>query len=205
MALDDEDEDALEETSLEGLYAGEVMDNADPLFQYRVRVKVSNMFDEGTAWARPGSGMGGWNQRGQIMIPPIGANVLVHFIQGDPRHPVYGPDHHNSGGQLSHMKNPPRGGAVAAKDAYRLWGWEGDRYAIQVDERPGNEYLRIIDKTEGENARKMLIEMDVKMGVTAVYARTQLRLFCEDGSVVIKGKSVVINDRPVSNITTNPY
>lgn len=205
MALEDEDDEVPEESSLDGLYSGFVMDNADPLFQYRVRVMVPHMFDQGTAWARPGSGFGGSDRRGMVMIPKVGANVLVSFVQGDQRHPVYHPDHHNSGGHLSHMKTPPRGGPVAPKDACLLWGWEGDRYAFQVDERAGNEYLRIIDKTEGENARKSLIEMDLKMGVTAVYARTQLRLFCEDGSVVIKGRSVVINDRPVSNITTNPY
>lgn len=202
MATEDEDED-LEGGLFEGLYSGLVTDIADPEFRYRVRFTIPGMMENGSAWARMGTPGGGWPQRGLVMVPPVGAMVDIHFLLGDPKHPVYYPTSPPAGGALSHIKNPPRGGAVAPADIHRLWGWEGERIAFQVDERPGNEYIRIIDKTEAEGSRKQLVEMDLKMGVTALYARTQLRLYCEDGSVVLKGKTIVFNNRTLDNVTKN--
>jgi hypothetical protein len=208
----DDDDDGPEEINLDGLYAAKVTSNADPLFQYRVQFTIPNMVNDdlkGSPWARPGGmqGSGATSARGLIMVPKVDSQILIHFLERDLRHPVYYTSHPSVGGQLSHMKTPPRGGPVKPEDAWLLWGWEGERIAIQVDERAGNEYLRIIDKQESEptgNAvRKALFEMDLVTGVTAVCGRNHV-VIRSDGHMSFRAPGrMSFNDRVLDNNTTD--
>jgi uncharacterized protein involved in type VI secretion and phage assembly len=69
-------------------YEGTVADTADPKGVGRVRVNVPGVA-EPTGWARPISPGGGAARRGSWSIPPLGATVLVWFVQGSPDRPVY--------------------------------------------------------------------------------------------------------------------
>jgi hypothetical protein len=68
-------------------YEGIVTDVNDPDGVGRVRATVPGVGP--TAWCRPISAGGGAARRGAWMIPPVGATVLVWFVQGSPERPVY--------------------------------------------------------------------------------------------------------------------
>lgn len=183
-----------EDGAFDMIYTGTVFSNADPERLYRVQVTVPGLIEPFGEWARPSAMMGGGSmKRGAFMIPKVGSLVEVYFQDGDPTMPLYYAGSPGTGEQLSHVINPPRGGAVAPADMYLLWGWEGERYALQVDERPGNEYFRILDKTMPEN----FIELDGKTNVTTVSAQSFLNLRCKNGAVAINGQKVDIQRRNV--------
>jgi len=73
----------------EGLYMGRVVDRADPDHRGRVRVEIPGMIDGRSAWAVPrGGGSPLW---GIVAVPPLEADVLIQFINGDIERPVYEP------------------------------------------------------------------------------------------------------------------
>jgi Rhs element Vgr protein len=71
-----------------GLQLGVVTDNEDPQGEFRVRVRMPlvNGGDDGV-WARVAATDAG-NNRGLFFRPEIGDEVLVGFLDDDPRHPV---------------------------------------------------------------------------------------------------------------------
>lgn len=73
---------------LAGLFAGTVIDRADPERLGRVRVSVAGVVEE-SAWALPkGGGAELW---GRVSVPPTGATVYVQFLSNDIESPVYEP------------------------------------------------------------------------------------------------------------------
>jgi len=74
-----------------GGYLAEVVDLSDPDNLARVKIRLLN-FDgvdghDGPVWARVASAFAG-NNRGAFLIPDVGDEVLVTFVNGDPRYPI---------------------------------------------------------------------------------------------------------------------
>ncbi len=74
-----------------GGYLAEVIDLNDPDNLARVRVRLLN-FDgvtdhDGPVWARVATPFAG-NNRGAFLLPDVGDEVLVTFVNGDPRQPI---------------------------------------------------------------------------------------------------------------------
>jgi uncharacterized protein involved in type VI secretion and phage assembly len=71
-----------------GLQIGVVVSNEDPDGEHRVRVKMPtvNNDDEGT-WARVAS-LDAGNKRGFFFRPEIDDEVIIGFLNDDPRHAV---------------------------------------------------------------------------------------------------------------------
>jgi uncharacterized protein involved in type VI secretion and phage assembly len=74
-----------------GGYLAEVIDLNDPNNLARVKIRLLN-FDgvdghDGPVWARVASAFAGKN-RGAFLIPDVGDEVLVTFVNGDPRYPI---------------------------------------------------------------------------------------------------------------------
>lgn len=74
-----------------GGYLAEVIDLSDPDNLARVKIRLLN-FDgvdghDGPVWARVASAFAG-NNRGAFLIPDVGDEVLVTFVNGDPRYPI---------------------------------------------------------------------------------------------------------------------
>ena len=66
-----------------GIYQGVVVNNADPLNQQRVITQVPQIFGTAfSAWASPLVPIG-------VAGPPVGTQVIVMFLGGDPDQPVY--------------------------------------------------------------------------------------------------------------------
>ena len=74
-----------------GSFLAEVIDINDPEQLARVKVRIFN-FDgvsehDGPVWARVACAFAG-NNRGSFLIPDVGDEVLVTFVNDDPRYPI---------------------------------------------------------------------------------------------------------------------
>ncbi len=75
----------------QGVYLAEVASIDDPQNLARVQVRIFN-FDgvdaqDGPVWARVASAFAG-NNRGAFLIPDVGDEVLISFVNGDARYPI---------------------------------------------------------------------------------------------------------------------
>ena len=126
-------------------YLAEVVDVNDPLGLARVRVRLLS-FDgvgeqDGPVWARVAAPFAG-AERGAFMLPDVGDEVVVNFLNGDPRLPVV------VGGLWNGAAKPPEtlGGAGDRIDRWTIVGKAGTRIAI-VEERSGQ--AQILFETPG--------------------------------------------------------
>lgn len=71
-------------------YKGEIVDNEDPEFLGRVKIKCAEIYgdDSPDYWAWP-RGMFAGNQIGLFAIPDRGDSIWVSFENGDPRFPLW--------------------------------------------------------------------------------------------------------------------
>jgi uncharacterized protein involved in type VI secretion and phage assembly len=154
MAPDDLDDD-----KVQGLHIGVVTDTADPVKAGRVRIRIPGLIDEGSAWAIPGSFGGGAPQRGVHWVPPVGAQVAVMFIQGDPDRPMYFGAQALQGQFLTGTDGDPNTMAI-----------ETAGYVIAIDDRPESKSLTIQDKASGDtiqlNGRDRSIAVRATAAVT---------------------------------------
>lgn len=116
-------------------YIAEVVSVQDPDNLSRVQVRLAN-FDgvadqDAAVWARVAVPFAGKN-RGAFMLPDVGDEVLVTFINRDPRFPVV------VGGLWNGDAGPPEtlGGSGDRIDRWTIVGKAGTRIAI-VEEREG--------------------------------------------------------------------
>jgi uncharacterized protein involved in type VI secretion and phage assembly len=126
-------------------YLAEVVSVDDPLGLARAQVRLLS-FDgigeqDGPVWARVAAPFAGAN-RGAFMLPDVGDEVLVNFINGDPRLPVI------VGGLWNGAASPPEtlGGSGQNVDRWTIVGKAGTRIAI-VEEQSGQATIHF--KTPG--------------------------------------------------------
>lgn len=167
------------------IYEGPVIDNVDPKKLGRVRVRIPGICDDGSAWAMPlgmmGSGgpkLGGWTP------PPIGAEVAVWFKMGDLDHPRYIAGFPGEGEAPDEVDDSTPEEAVQVPFVFN-----GRRFKIIIDERPGKARVALEDKKTGD-----MFEIDgVKLGLK-LKSTAAMSIEC-DGALDIKASSVTINGR----------
>lgn len=71
-------------------YKAEVVDNEDPDFRGRLKIKVPQIFGDNIPeyWALP-VGMFSGNNIGLFAIPAVGDSIWVSFENGNPRYPIW--------------------------------------------------------------------------------------------------------------------
>lgn len=89
-----------------GLYRGKVIDNADPKNRGRLLVEVPTVLGTGVhKWAAGKFALGGNATEAAIFVPKTGSHVLVEFVEGSPKSPVwsgvYYPDDAEAGGDYA--------------------------------------------------------------------------------------------------------
>lgn len=110
-----------------GTYLAQVVSVSDPDNRGRVQVKLLS-FDaapnqDAAIWARVAVPFAGTN-RGAFLIPDVGDEVLVSFVNGDPRFPIV------IGGLWNGSDQPPEQLPGASVDRWTLVGKAGTRIAI---------------------------------------------------------------------------
>jgi uncharacterized protein involved in type VI secretion and phage assembly len=108
-------------------YLGEVVSVSDPDSQSRVQVRLFN-FDgladqDGPIWARVAVPFAGAD-RGAFLLPDVGDEVLITFVQGDSRHPIV------IGGLWNGSAPAPEQLGGDRTDRWTLVGKAGSRIAI---------------------------------------------------------------------------
>jgi uncharacterized protein involved in type VI secretion and phage assembly len=135
-------------------YLAEVVSVDDQDHIGRVQVRLLN-FDrvtnqDGPLWARVAVPVAG-NNSGAFLLPNVGDEVLVTFLNGDPRLPVV------VGSLWNGAASPPEtlGGDGSRVDRWTLVGRNGTRIAI-VEEESGQETIKL---STPNNATLELSEM----------------------------------------------
>ena len=79
-----------QESKYFGKYRGFVADDKDPEKRARLKLTVPTVLGEATSnWALPCLPYGGANGIGFVAVPPVGAQVLVEFMEGDISTPLW--------------------------------------------------------------------------------------------------------------------
>lgn len=79
-----------QQTTYYGKYRAFVTDNEDPEGLGRVKLSIPSVLGEaGSDWALPAVAYGGGPDFGTLFVPPVGAQVLAEFLEGDPSAPVW--------------------------------------------------------------------------------------------------------------------
>ncbi len=122
-------------------YIAQVVSVDDPENLSRVQVRLVN-FDgpdeqDGPLWARVAAPFAGAG-RGAFLLPDVGDEVLVVFVNGDSRFPVV------VGGMWSGNAEAPEslGGAGDRVDRWTIVGKAGTRVAI-IEENPGEAVIKL--------------------------------------------------------------
>lgn len=133
-----------------GGYLAEVIDLDDPESLSRVRVRLLN-FDgvsdhDGPVWARVACPFAGDN-RGAFLLPDVGDEVFVIFVNGDPRMPVV------VGGLWNGSSTPPetiasgrnRRKVIRSKNGVKLTLDDQDGQEQFIVETPGGQKITLKD------------------------------------------------------------
>jgi hypothetical protein len=192
---DDDHENPHGDIRFRYMYDGVVVDNADPLELGRVRFRIPGIIDDRSAWARPaGTGNGGTKKRGFKFVPPIGAEVVAYFQEGNPDVPRY------LGGHWGTGEMPTDAAAATGKNPEQVHCIETDTYQITIDERTDTRALRLRDKVSGD-----MIEFDgsPKTGPGITIQASAALVLKVDGMVIIESTSCSINGRKVTDGSQN--
>ena len=169
-----------------GSYLAEVVSVADPAGQSRVQVRLLN-FDgvdrqDGPIWARVAVPFAG-RSRGAFMLPDVGDEVLVTFLNNDPRLPIV------VGGLWNGDATAPErlGGSGDRVDRWTIVGKAGTRIAI-VEEQAG----------------QATISFETPNGVSGTLTDTgggKIELSAAGSTVTLQGSGVSV--RTSGNVTVN--
>jgi hypothetical protein len=169
-----------------GAHLGSVTDRDDPEGLGRVRVRIPGLVEPESAWAWPlGTVGGGGDGCGFFAIPPVGANVVVWFAGGDVDVPLYAAAAWPSPDGRSEV--PPEG--QAGPDVRVM---STPTFAIVLDERPGSEALRLVNRRTGDK-----VELDAVRNSVTVQATTELKLQAV-GAITLQALAITLNGRPVA-------
>ena len=79
-----------QKTKYYGKYRAFVADNADPEKRGRCKLTIPSVLGESRSdWAQPCLPYGGASQLGMIAVPPVGAQVVAEFLEGDASSPMW--------------------------------------------------------------------------------------------------------------------
>lgn len=180
-----------------GVYGGVVVRNDDPDVLGRVTVQVPGIIGGESGWAWPmGLPGAGSMKRGLFDVPPVGSDVFVMFLGGDPDRPLWMGGNYGKPGGKSEVPTPLQTATPA--DQTRVKVYETERWLVTYDERAGKESLKLEDKISGDN-----IELDGH-AMAVVIKATSLLHVAADGAINLKapviqigGRTVLQNGKPI--------
>jgi uncharacterized protein involved in type VI secretion and phage assembly len=163
-----------------GLVIGIVSGLDDPEALARVEVTYPYREDQVSGWARLVTPMGG-KQRGLLMRPEVGDEVLVGYEQGDPRRPYI------LGAVWSSADNPPPDDGQPTQNNLRLiHSRSGHRFVL--DDTSGGEQIVIVDK---DGTRKIVID-SAGQSIQITCGSGDISLNAPTGQVSISAQSISI-------------
>lgn len=134
---------------IKGLHIGIVLKiDADPETQYRIKIKIPNIDGTGKGLWAPLSQFYATAGAGAFFVPEVGAEVIVGFMNEDPRYPIVL-------GSLYNSNNAPKETFAANNKIKSIVSKE--KLTIEFDDvdkiltfsTPGNNKIILSDKAEG--------------------------------------------------------
>jgi uncharacterized protein involved in type VI secretion and phage assembly len=185
-----------------GAYSARVVSVKDPNNLNRIQVRVYNTDgatdQDGPAWARVAVPFAGSN-RGAFFIPDVGDEVLVIFLNGDPRFPIV------IGGMWNGADSAPDsfGGSGDSVDRWTITGKAGTKIAIVEDNTgptiefttPGKLSGKMTDSGGGSIEFTDSMHTSVKIdsgGVTVNAPTAEVKITAASG-VTINASQVTVN------------
>ena len=184
-----------------GSYLAEVVSVNDPDSKARVQVRLLG-FDgmgaqDGPMWARVAVPFAGAT-RGAFFIPDKGDEVVVQFVNGDPRQPLV------FGGVWNGNDTPPEtlGGSKEAVDRWTIVGKAGTRIAI-VEEQSGQEKITLttpqsqvsaeFTQASGGKIEFKAAQCTVTIDSQGVKVQTAAKVSVQGSTVEVQAGSVTVN------------
>jgi Rhs element Vgr protein len=154
-----------------GLHVGVVVSNEDPANEFRVRVAMPmvNPGDEG-AWARVAC-LDAGADRGFFIRPEVGDEVILGFLNDDPRHAVV------LGMLNSSAKPAPLQGSndnhlkVFQTRSGKKWSFDDQRKSLKFETPAGN--LLALDESDGSIVLKDQHGNEIRMDASGIAIQSQ--------------------------------
>ena len=166
----------------------------DPLKRGRVRVQVPGLIEPESNWCWPrGNPGGGKLGFGMHLVPQVGAQVIVEFLNADPDLPMYEPGPWPTADE----EGMPSGATtdVAASDhPEQVGAIETEAWRVALSDETGKQYFRLVHKPSGNS-----LEWDAATKELVVTMETRVRVVV-DGEIDLRATRVRINDRVVQAI-----
>jgi uncharacterized protein involved in type VI secretion and phage assembly len=148
--------------AIQGLHVGIVTNLEDPDGQNRIMVRVPTiMADDDGIWSRV-STLDAGNNRGTFILPEVGDEVIVGFINNDPRHAVVlgMMNSANFPAPLSASNDNHEKGYVSRSEMKMIWN--DDKKTVQIETPAGNKILLSEEDTaikiEDQNGNKLTMD-----------------------------------------------
>jgi len=174
----------------------EVVSVEDPERLGRVQVRISSADGveghDGPIWARVATPFAG-AERGAFLLPDVGDEVLVAFVQGDARMPIV------VGGLWNGSAAPPESLPGDRVDRWTIVGKAGTRIAI-VEENSGQATIKL---TTPGGARAELTDagggkIELSSGGSTVTIKSSGVTVRSGGSITVQGSQVQVSAGMVS-------
>ena len=185
-----QDEEKIEDTTIQGVALAEVTNNKDPRKWGRVKVKYPWRENSPESdWARVAALAGG-KDRGTLWLPEVGDEVLVAFDKGDIDHPFV------LGGLWNGVDVPPETNDDGQNDTKLIRTRSG--HEIKFFDKPGQESITI--QTQGghslfmdDTAGGALIELKDSSGQNTITIDTVGNSITIESGLSLKIKSQTID------------
>jgi uncharacterized protein involved in type VI secretion and phage assembly len=186
-------------TGLFGAQLALVVSVSDPNHLGRVQLRLVN-FDgvtdqDAPVWARVAVPFAGDN-RGAFLLPDVGDEVLVEFVNGDPRFPIV------VGGLWNGAQSPPEQLGGDRVDRWTIVGKAGTRIAI-VEESSGQATISLttpqgqqsltIKETAGGEIKLEAAGSTITMDTTGVTITTGAKVTVQASTVDVSAGMVTVN------------
>lgn len=184
-----------------GLYPGVVVNRDDPERIGRIKVSIPGLIDDESNWAFPRTGAsvrdasGAVAYRGEMNIPPVGADVFVQFVNGDVDKPVWEPGPYGLGEAF-----PEHESADVA-----VWGVGPFRLVIDTREGVETAVFKIVKTISGQEESVCELEFNAATNSVRLWATTALQLAGDGivdvdstGAVQVRQRKVMPVNRPIN-------
>jgi Rhs element Vgr protein len=148
--------------AIQGLHVGVVTSLEDPDGQNRIMVRLPTiMADDDGIWSRV-STLDAGDNRGTFILPEVGDEVIVGFINNDPRHAVVLGMMHSAHfpAPLSASNDNHEKGYVSRSEMKMIWN--DDKKTVQIETPAGNKILLTEEDTaikiEDQNGNKLTMD-----------------------------------------------
>ncbi|MCD6482267.1 MAG: hypothetical protein J7K80_00830 [Candidatus Izimaplasma sp.] len=181
---------ASERQKIFGVTIGVVTNNQDPLKLGRVKLVIYDKFDEfETDWARIASLYSG-NDRGLLILPEVGDEVLVSFRSGDMREPYV------IGSLWNKKENPPEKNEDGKNNIKIIKSRKGHQIIIDDDDDGGSIEI----KTENGTSIFLDNKDNGTIKISDKGKKTSAEFDGNTGKLTVKGNDKIIIESMSSKI-----